>query len=135
MKNILATIVGFIAASLTVFIFESLIGHNLFPLPEGADPMDMEWIKNNMDQIPTGSKVFVVIAHFMGIVVGMLVAGLISKTSMIPAYIVGLLMIAATFFNIFMLPKDLWFTISDGAFAFIGFVIGTTLAKKQIKSE
>lgn len=135
MKNILATIVGFIAASLTVFIFESLIGHNLFPLPEGADPMDMEWIKDNMDQIPTGSKVFVVIAHFIGIVMGMLVAGLISKTSMIPAYIVGLLMIAATFFNIFMLPKDLWFTISDGAFAFIGFVIGTTLAKKQIKSE
>jgi hypothetical protein len=135
MKNILATIVGFIAASLTVFIFESLIGHNLFPLPEGANPMDMEWIKNNMDQIPTGSKVFVVIAHFMGIVVGMLVAGLISKTSMIPAYIVGLLMIAATFFNIFMLPKDLWFTISDGLFAFIGFLLGTSLAKKQIKSE
>lgn len=134
MKNILATIVGFIAASLTVFIFESLIGHNLFPLPEGADPMDMEWIKNNMDQIPTGSKVFVVIAHFTGIVVGMLVAGLISKTSMTPAYIVGLLMIAATFFNIFMLPKDLWFSISDGLFAFIGFLLGTSLAKKQVKS-
>lgn len=134
MKTILATIVGFIAASLTVFIFESLIGHNLFPLPEGADPMDMEWIKNNMHLIPTGSKIFLVIAHFMGIVVGMFVAGLISRTSMIPTYIVGILMVAATFFSIFMLPKDLWFTISDGVFAFIGFLIGTSLAKKQIKS-
>ena len=46
MRNILATIVGFVIASLTVYIFESLIGHNLFPLPEGSDPMDMEWIKN-----------------------------------------------------------------------------------------
>lgn len=134
MKTILATIVGFIAASLTVFIFESLIGHNLFPLPEGADPMDMEWIKNNMHLIPTGSKIFVIIAHFMGIVVGMFVARLISRTSMIPTYIVGILMVAATFFSIFMLPKDLWFTISDGVFAFIGFLIGTSLAKKQIKS-
>ena len=132
MKNIIVTIIGLIVASLTVYIFESLIGHNLFPLPEGANPMDMEWLKNNMDQIPTGSKVFVVIAHFMGIVIGMFVAGLISKTSMIPAYIVGGLMVAATFFNIFVLPKELWFTISDGAFAFIGFLVGTSLAKKQI---
>ena len=51
MKNVLATIIGFIVASLTVYIFESFIGHNLFPLPEGANPMDMEWITNNMDKI------------------------------------------------------------------------------------
>ena len=132
MKNILATIVGFIVASSVVYIFETLLGQSLFPLPEGADPMNMEWIKNNMDQIPTGAKVFVVIAHFMGIVVGMFVAGLISKTSMVPAYIVGCLMIAATFFNIFVLPKELWFSISDGAFAFVGFLVGHTLAKKQM---
>ena len=132
MKNILATIVGFIVASSVVYIFETLLGQSLFPLPEGADPMNLEWIKNNMDQIPTGAKVFVVIAHFMGIVVGMFVAGLISKTSMVPAYIVGCLMIAATFFNIFVLPKELWFSISDGAFAFVGFLVGHTLAKKQM---
>lgn len=132
MKNVLATIVGFVVASLTVYLFESVIGHNLFPLPEGANPMDMEWIKNNMDQIPTGAKIFVVIAHFIGIIVGMFVAGLISKTSMIPAYIVGGIMLAATFFNIFMLPKELWFTISDGALVIIGFLIGKSLAKKQV---
>jgi hypothetical protein len=132
MKNVLATILGFIVASVTVYIFESLIGHSLFPLPEGIDPMDMESIKDNMHLIPTGSKIFVVIAHFMGIVTGMFVAGLISKTSMIPAYIVGGLMIAATFFNIFVLPKELWFTIADGTLAFVGFLIGTVLAKKQL---
>ena len=132
MKNVLATIVGFIVASLTVFVFETLIGHNLFPLPEGAKPDDMEWIQNNMDQISIGTKVFVVIAHFMGIVAGMFVAGFISKKTMIPSYIVGLLMVAATFFMIFMLPKELWFSISDGALAFIGFLVGISLAKKQM---
>ena len=134
MKNILATIVGFIVASVTVYVFESLIGHNLFPLPEGANPMDMEWLKNNMDQIPTGAKVCVVIAHFIGIIVGMFVAAKISKTSMIPSYIIGILLIAATFFNIFMLPKELWFSISDGALAFVGFLIGTSIAKKQLSN-
>ena len=132
MKNVLATIVGLIVASATVYVFESLIGHNLFPLPEGAKPMDMEWIKDNMHLIPAGSKIFVVIAHFMGIVAGMFVAGLISKTSMIPAYIVGGLMIAATFFNVFMLPGELWFNLSDIVLAIIGFLIGKSLAKKQL---
>ncbi|MDG5492274.1 hypothetical protein [Psychroserpens sp. SPM9] len=133
MKKVIATIVGFIVASLTVYIFESLIGHNLFPLPEGANPMDMEWIKNNMDQIPTGAKIFVVIAHFVGIVAGMVVASLISKTSMVPAYIVGGLMLAATIFNVAMLPKELWFSISDIVLAVAGLLLGKSLAKRQLK--
>ena len=135
MRNVLATIAGFIVAALVVYIFESLIGQNLFPLPEGSEPTNMEWLKNNMNKIPVGSKVFVVIAHFIGIVAGMFVAGFISKTSMIPAYIVGMLMIAATFFNIVVLPKELWFTLSDGALALVGFLFGTKLASKQILKE
>jgi len=133
MRKVLATIVGFLVASFTVYIFESLIGHNLFPLPEGADPMDMEWIKNNMNLIPTGAKVMVVIGPFLGIVVGMYIAGLISKTSLVPAYIVGGIMLAATIFNVAMLPKELWFSISDIVLALAGFVIGKNLAKRQLK--
>lgn len=133
MKNVLATIVGFIVASLTVYIFESLIGHNLFPLPDNIDPMNMESIKENMHLIPVGSKIFVVIAHFMGIVVGMLVASLISKTSMVPSYIVGGLMLAATAFNLIMLPKETWFLLTDGILAIIGFFVGKNLAQSKLK--
>lgn len=135
MKNVLATIVGFIVASITVYIFETLIGHNLFPLPEGANPMDMEWIKNNMDQIPMGAKICVVIAHFAGIVVGMFVAAKISKKSMVPSYIVGALMLLATLFNIVMLPKELWFTLSDGLLTIVGFILGKQLSQKQISAD
>lgn len=132
MRNVLATIIGFIVASVVVFIFESLIGHNLFPLPEGSDPMNMDWIKNNMHLIPTGSKIFVVIAHFAGIVSGMFIAGLISKTSMVPSYIVGALMLAATAFNLFVLPKETWFLLADALFAVLGFFIGKKLAKSKV---
>lgn len=65
--------------------------------------MDMEWIKNIINRIPTGAKVMVVIGHFMGIAIGMFVAGFISKTSMVPAYIVGGLMLSATIFNVVIL--------------------------------
>lgn len=135
MKNVLATIVGIIVASFTVYIFESLIGHNLFPLPEGANSMNMEWLKNNMDQIPMGAKLFVVLAHFIGIVAGMFVAAIISKKSMVPSYSVGGIMLAATLFNIIMLPKELWFSLSDGILVIVGFFIGKILASKQIVTD
>ncbi|WP_295829661.1 hypothetical protein [uncultured Winogradskyella sp.] len=135
MKNVLATILGFISAAFMVYVFETLIGQSLFPLPEGANPMDMEWIKNNMNQIPMGSKIFVVIAHFIGIILGMLVAAKISKVSMIPSYIVGAIMLAATFFNIYVLPKELWFTFSDGILVILGFIIGKSFGMKQLTTE
>ncbi|MDG1660047.1 MAG: hypothetical protein P8H40_01545 [Winogradskyella sp.] len=135
MKNVLATILGFISAAFMVYVFETLIGQILFPLPEGANPMDMEWIKNNMNQIPMGSKIFVVIAHFIGIILGMLVAAKISKVSMIPSYIVGAIMLAATFFNIYVLPKELWFTFSDGILVILGFIIGKSIGMKQLTIE
>lgn len=135
MKNVLATILGFISAAFMVYVFETLIGQSLFPLPEGANPMDMEWIKNNMNQIPMGSKIFVVIAHFIGIILGMLVAAKISKVSMIPSYIVGAIMLAATFFNIYVLPKELWFTFSDGILVILGFIIGKSIGMKQLTIE
>ena len=135
MKNVLATILGFISAAFMVYVFETLIGQSLFPLPEGANPMDLEWIKNNMNQIPMGSKIFVVIAHFIGIILGMLVAAKISKVSMIPSYIVGAIMLAATFFNIYVLPKELWFTLSDGILVILSFIIGKSFAMKQLTTE
>ena len=135
MKNVLATILGFISAAFMVYVFETLIGQSLFPLPEGANPMDLEWIKNNMNQIPMGSKIFVVIAHFIGIILGMLVATKISKVSMIPSYIVGAIMLAATFFNIYVLPKELWFTLSDGILVILSFIIGKSFAMKQLTTE
>ena len=132
MKNVLATIVGIIVAGFTVHIFESLIGHNLFTFPEGADLSNMEWIKDNMDKIPMGSKIFVIIGHFLGIIVGMFVAAKISKVSMVPSYIAGGLMLLATFAISFMLPKELWFLIADCGLAIVAFFIGKFLAQKQI---
>jgi len=132
LRNILATIVGFLVAGLTVHLFENVIGHNLFPLPEGADPTDMEWIKNNMASIPVGAKIFVVLGHFMGIVVGMFVAGLISKTSMIPAYIVAGIMILATAFVTFGLPKETWFVAAEIVGVIAGFYFGKTAAQRHV---
>ncbi|RAJ16965.1 hypothetical protein [Olleya aquimaris] len=132
LKNVIATIVGLVIASGVVFLFESLIGHSVFPLPEGIDPKNMESLKANMHLIPVGAKVFVVIGHFAGIVCGMWIAGMISKTSLIPAYIVGGFMLAATAFNIIMLPKELWFSLADGLLAIAAFFFGKSFANRYV---
>ena len=54
---------------------------------------------------------------------------------MIPSYIVGAIMLAATFFNIYVLPKELWFTLSDGILVILGFIIGKSFAMKQLTTE
>lgn len=135
MKNVLATIVGILAGMIAVTLFEQLLGHNLFSFPEGAKLDDMEWIKNNMDKIPIGSKIFVIIGHFSGILASMFVAAKISKSSLIPSYICGGFFFLSTIAMIVLLPKEIWFAISDGLFAIIGLILGKQLAKKQITSD
>ena len=132
LKNIIATIIGFIAACATVYMFETLLGHTFYPLPQNIDGNDMDSLKANMHLIPTGAKLFVVLAHFMGIITGMTVAGILSKTSIIPSYIVGGLMVVATFVTIIMLPKELWFLVSDGMLAIAAFFFGKSLAARFI---
>ena len=131
LRRILAAIAGIIAAMITISIIEQL-GHTLFPYPDGAKPMDMEWIKNNIDLIPRGSMIAVIIAHGVGIAVGMFVAGLISKTSIIPAYVVSGLMIIATVGNWILIPSPIWFNIADGIGVIAGFLFGKPLARRHI---
>ena len=131
LRKILATIAGIIAASLSIYLIETL-GHTLFPYPEGAKPLDMEWIKNNIDLIPRGSMIAVIIAHGVGIAVGMFIAGLIAKTSIIPAYVVAGFMVVATIANWFMIPSPTWFYIADGISVIAGFLFGKPLARRHI---
>lgn len=131
LRRVLAAIAGIIAASISIYLIETL-GHLLFPFPEGAKPMDMEWIKNNIDLIPRGSMIAVIIAHGVGIAVGMFVTGLISKTSIIPAYVVAGFMAVATIANWFMIPSPTWFYISDGISVIAGFFFGKSLAHRNI---
>lgn len=134
MKNVLAAVAGLMVAAILTFGIESLSAI-LFPFPEGADPTDMEWLKNNVDAIPSGALIVVGFAHLIGIVCGMFVAGLISKTSMIPAYVVGVLMLAGTIANLFMIPHPAWFAITDLIGVLIGILLGRKLASKQMKAS
>jgi hypothetical protein len=132
MKNILAALAGIMIAAIIIFGLEAL-STVIFPLSEGANPTDSEWLKENIDLIPTGAMIIVALAHMIGIICGMYVAGLISKTSLFPAYVVGALLLVGTIVNLIMIPHPTWFMITDVIGALIGIGIGKNLAANQLK--
>lgn len=131
MKNILATLLGIIAAFACTMLFE-ILGTEVFPLAENAKPTDPAWLKANMDMIPLGAMAFVIMAHVIGIIIGMLVAGMISKISMRPAYIVAGLMLLATLYNLWDITHPLWFMLADVFALIIGFFFGKSLAQRYV---
>ncbi len=131
MRNVLATILGLIVASASIFLIEKL-GHTIFPMPDSIDSNDFESIKNNIHLVPKGNMAFVALAHGLGILIGMFVAGLISKKSLIPAYIVGGLMVIISIMYYFLIPSPTWFVIADLTSIIIGFLVGKKLAQSKM---
>ncbi|MBT8253088.1 MAG: hypothetical protein HKN00_07640 [Flavobacteriaceae bacterium] len=131
MKNVLAVVIGLLSAFVTIMALEYL-STVLFPLPEGADPTDLEWLKNNLESIPGGAMITVAIAHLIGIIIGMFVATLIAKKTLIPAYIVGVILLVGTIMNLIVIPHQTWFAVTDFTGALIGFGIGKIISEKRI---
>ena len=131
MKNILATVIGLIIANLVVYLLE-FIGHWLFPMPPEINLMDMESIKQNVHLIPIGNMVFVILAHGLGLFAGIITVGFISKTSLIPIYIVGGLMAVATIANLIIIPSPVWFIFCDLASVALAFYFGKKIAQNKL---
>ena len=68
-RNVVATIAGIVVAVTVVFVVEG-IGHAIFPPPEGLDLTVAEDRERLMDLVPTGAKVAVVAAWFLGALAG-----------------------------------------------------------------
>jgi len=58
--GILAVILGLVTLFVVVFAGE-FVGHTIFPPPPGLNPNDLESIKANIDKIPAGSFVSVLV--------------------------------------------------------------------------
>lgn len=132
MKKILAIVVGLVGASAVILVFEFL-GELLFPSPISIDIADMDAIRKNMELIPTGNLIFVILAHFFGIISGMVITTYVTKSTLLTGHIVAGILIVATLINLFSLPHPTWFFIVDIAAIIASFVIGYRLSKQRIE--
>lgn len=134
MKNVFATIAGLIDAFLIVLAFDFL-AHILFPMETDFNSMNMEDIIANLDKIPNEQFYLMGLGHLLAIGAGMGLASLISKTSKVPAIIVGSLISLFTIINLFSFPHPTLFLVVDLAAIILGIYLGLYFTKKLINSN
>lgn len=122
LKSVLAGIAGFVSGSIAMMLIET-VGHRLYPLPPGTDPMDPASLAMVMPQMPIGAFLMVVLAWFVGPLVGVAVAGTIAvATRRRLAQVLGVVYLCAGVFNLVMIPGPVWMwpaglgALASGAF-------------------
>ncbi len=128
LRNIIAGIVGLIAAVALVALIESL-GHIVYPPPADLDFSDPDVMRPYILTLPIGALLFVLLAWFIATFVGTMIACMIGNAKpMIYAIVIGGLMLVATITNLIMIPHPLWFAV----IAVIGIIASAWLALQLV---
>lgn len=124
LKNILAIVAGIIVGGTAVALLEMWIGPLIFEYPESMIPDDPQSLATYLEEIPTGAKVIVVLAQFVGAWAASEVAGRISGGIRKTALLTGGIMVFFTIMNLFTIPHPAWMTVSMPLMAVIGVYFG-----------
>lgn len=131
MKLFYATFAGVIAAFISMMFLEGL-GHSMFPIPFEIDSKNIGAIASKLHLIPVQMYISVVVAHGLGLLIGLLIAKAIDKTSRISLYIIAGFFLIGTIANLTMIPHPMWFAVADVAMvALVGFL----MIRRPIASE
>ncbi|TDI72424.1 MAG: hypothetical protein E2O85_00525 [Bacteroidetes bacterium] len=118
MRRVLGVIAGLVTGFILVSLLE-MLGHLIFPPPDGIEMMNREEIARVMDEIPLGGLISVAIAWFFGTLGAAFVATRVGQDStMTSAYIIGGIEIGFGIFNFVVIPHPLWL-IWTGLAAFV----------------
>ena len=124
-KNIAAGIVGVFVAAGLIWLVE-MIGHSVYPLPPEIDFSDIDALRSYIAGLPAGAFAFVGGAWFLGTLGGTIAACRIgSAAPRIFAMVVGGFVLAATAYNLAVIPHPVWFSISG----IVGIVIAAWLGQ------
>jgi hypothetical protein len=99
-------VVGLVVAFACVLGVE-MIGHALFPPPDGIDLSDPAEMERMVSLMPAGALAFVVAAWFIGALVGAWLANLIAKRAL-AGWVVVLLVICGGIYTMVVIPHPAW---------------------------
>jgi len=102
-------VVGAIVAFVLVLIWEQL-GHRIWPLPEGLDPMNREDLKTIAATMPIAAKAWIVAGWALAGLGAGLASGAIARSRM-PAIVVGALLTLLSVVNMIAIPWEWWLNV------------------------
>ncbi len=116
LRSTLATFIGLIVAVIVVQLIE-LLGHLVYPVPDGLDVYDPEALAAFVETLPPGALLFVLAAWFIGTLTGGLVAAVLGPDAR-PArparrtWVVTAVLFGFTAANLAAIPHPPWFTLA-----------------------
>lgn len=127
-KNIAAGIAGVLVAAGLVWLIE-MIGHSVYPMPAELNISDTDAMRSYVAGLPIGAFLFVGGGWFLGTLAGTTAACRIGTAKpQVFAMVVGGMMLAATAFNLAVIPHPLWFAITGVAGIIVAAWLGMTLS-------
>jgi predicted MFS family arabinose efflux permease len=123
---------GLIAGYVLITIFE-IVGTLVYPLPAGVDPMNMEALREIVDQIPAGAFVFIIVGWGVGTFAGSWVAGRIAtRNKSARGLVVTVLLTLGGLFTLLAIPHPVWVWVLGLAALVGGGYAGSRLAARAI---
>lgn len=110
-RKILSVIAGIIAGAICIGAIE-MLGHYLYPLPEGMKADDMDAMKEYIPHAPFMALFFVILAYALGALAAGFVSTKIANDGKNRyAIICGIIFLITTIINLTMLPTPIWFWV------------------------
>ena len=131
-RAIVAIVAGVLVAGIVVGILE-MVGHLIFPPPEGIDPTNPDDQARLMEVIPLGAKIAVVVAWFAGSFVGAAVAMMIGKKAFHGGVVAGL-MVAGSLATTQIFPHPMWMMVAAVLLPILAAFLAKGLLKDRLSS-
>lgn len=107
----LAVVAGLVLGMVLTAVFEA-VGHAIFPPPPGVNLTDPAQLRTVIRHIPLGAKVGVLVAWFLGVLVGAACANLIAGRRRVAGWIVSGLLFAFAAWTMATIPHPPWMIAS-----------------------
>jgi hypothetical protein len=118
-----------LAVSIGVIMAVQMVGHSLWPAPEGLDWSDAEVIRTYTSQLPFLALLFPVVSYFLGTLAGPLLASRIgTQQPLVFVGVIGTVLLAFTVANLIQIPHPTWFSVAAVAAVIIGGWLSLQLA-------
>lgn len=112
-RKVFAVVLGVVVAVVVIIAIE-MLGHSVYPPPDGLDLTNTEAMRAYVMDLPLGALLFVMAAWLVATLAGGLLACFIAReTPLIYSAIVGGLVLVGTIINLMSIPHPLWFSITS----------------------
>lgn len=132
LRKIGGTVLGILIAVVCIMAIE-WVGHQLFPLPPGVDINDPESLRGMMESATIGAKLAVLIAWFVGTLIGAWVADFIAGAEW-PRWAVAGFVLLGVLLNVYTINHPGWMIALGIAAPLIAAWIAGRLPRPQLSS-